>query len=96
MVCRKEIGHLLIKLAEVILDQAEFVQGELEQAAVDRMQRRAGAESVAQLRGRGPQARGRERREGGRIGCAVRQRLQHAAGTDAEQVRHETGYPQVV
>ena len=42
--------------------------------------------------GRGTQARGRECREGGRIGFTVRQRLQHAAGADAEQVRHEAGH----
>ena len=41
---------------------------------------------------RGAQARGRERREGGRIGFAVRQRLQHAAGADAQQVRDEAGH----
>jgi hypothetical protein len=56
------------------------------------MQRRTRLEGIAQLLGRGTQARGREYRKGSRIGFAVRQRLQHAAGTDAEQVRHEAGH----
>jgi hypothetical protein len=30
--------------------------------------------------------------KGSRIGFAGRQRLRHAAGTDAEQVRHEAGH----
>jgi hypothetical protein len=56
------------------------------------MQRRASLEGITQLLGRGTQARGRECREGGRVGFAVRQRLQHAGGTDAKQVRHEAGH----
>ena len=38
MVYRKQVGHLLIELAEVILDHAQFFQRELQQSAVDRMQ----------------------------------------------------------
>ena len=56
------------------------------------MQRRARLEGIAQLLGRGAQARVRERRQGGRIRFAVRQRLQHAAGADAQQVGHEAGH----
>ena len=83
---REKVGHLLIELAEVILDHTQFFQRELQQPTVNGMQRRTPLESVAQLLGRGTQTRGRERRQGGRIRFAVRQRLQHAAGTDAEQV----------
>ena len=50
------------------------------------MQRRTRLKGIAQLLGCGTQARGRERRQGSRIRFAVRQRLQHAAGTDAEQI----------
>jgi hypothetical protein len=50
------------------------------------MQRRTRLKGIAPLLGRGTQPRGRECRKGGRIGFAVRQRLQYAAGTDAEQV----------
>ena len=92
VVGREQVGHLLIELAEVILDHAQFFERELQQPTVDRMQRRTRLEGIAQLLGRGAQARGREGREGGRIGLAIRQRLQHAAGTDAEQVRHEAGH----
>jgi hypothetical protein len=56
------------------------------------MQRRICLAGVAQLLGRGTRAPGRECRQGGRIGFAVRQGLQHAAGTDAEQIRHEAGH----
>jgi hypothetical protein len=83
---REQICHLLIELAEVIRDHTQFFEGELQQPTVDRMQRRTRLEGIAQLPGRGSQARGRERRQGARIRFAVRQRLQHAAGTDAEQV----------
>ena len=89
--CREQIGHLLIELTEMILDHAQFFEGEFQQRG-NRMQRRTRLEGIAQLLGGGTQARGRERREGGGIGFAVRQRLQHAAGTDAEQVRHEAGH----
>jgi hypothetical protein len=84
VVCPEQVGHLLIKLPEVILNHAQLFQGELQQPAVDRMQRRTRLESIAQLRRRGAQARGRERREGGGIGLALRHRLQHAAGADAQ------------
>jgi hypothetical protein len=92
VVGREKVGHLLIELAEVILDHARFFQRELQQPTANRVQRRTRLEGIAQLIGRGTQARGRECRKGGRIGSAVRQRLQHAAGTDAEQVRHEAGH----
>jgi hypothetical protein len=55
------------------------------------MQRRTHLEGIAQLRRCGPQARGCESREGGRIRLTVRHGLQHAARADAEQVRHDTG-----
>jgi hypothetical protein len=79
-------------LAEVILNQPQFFQRELQQPAVHRVQRRTRLKGIAQLLRRGTQARGRERRQGGRICFAVRQRLQQAAGTDAEQVGHEARY----
>jgi hypothetical protein len=40
VVSREQVGHLLIELAEVILDHAQFFQRELQQPAVDEMQRR--------------------------------------------------------
>ena len=76
----------------MIFDHAQFFQGELEQTTVNRMQRRTRLEGVARLLGRGTQARGRECRKGGRIGLAVGQGLQHAAGTNAEQIRHQAGH----
>ena len=89
MVCRKQVGHLLIELSEVILDHAQLFQRELQQPTVDRMQCRTRLESIAQLRRRGTQARGRELREGGGIRLTLCQRLQHAAGADAQQVRDD-------
>ena len=70
----------------------QFFQRELQQPPVNRMQRRTRLEGVAQLLGRGTQARGREGRKGDRIGFAVRHGLQHPAGTDAEQIRHQAGH----
>jgi hypothetical protein len=49
VMCREQIGHLLIELSEVVLDHAQFVQRELQQPAVDRTQRRTGLEGIAQL-----------------------------------------------
>jgi hypothetical protein len=59
-------------------------------STIDRMQRRGRLEGIAQLLGRGAQARGGKRCEGGRIGFAVGERLQHATGADAQQVRDDT------
>ena len=56
------------------------------------MQQPTRTEGVAQLCRRRPPARGRQCGQGGRIGFAVRERLQHAPGADAQQVRHEAGH----
>ena len=40
MVGPQKVGHLLIELAEVILDHAQFFQRELQQSTVNRMQGR--------------------------------------------------------
>jgi hypothetical protein len=77
-------------LAQVILDHPQLFQGEREQSTVDRMQRRGRVEGIAQLVGRGAQARGGQPGEGGGIGFAVGERLQHATGADAQQVRDDT------
>ena len=61
--CREQVGHLLIELAEVILDHAQFFQRELQQPPVNRMQRRTRLEGIAQLLGRRAQAAVRECRE---------------------------------
>jgi hypothetical protein len=79
--CREQIGHLLIELAEVILDQAQFFERELQQAAVDRMQRRAHLEGIAQLGRCGSQTGGRKCRESRRISFTIRQGLQHPGHT---------------
>jgi hypothetical protein len=56
------------------------------------MQRSTRLKGIAQLFWRRRQARGCECGEGGRIGFAVRQGLQHATGADAEQVGHHAGH----
>jgi hypothetical protein len=56
MVYRKQVGHLLIELSEVILDHAQLFQRELQQPTVDRMQCRTRLERIAQLLRRGTQA----------------------------------------
>jgi hypothetical protein len=85
----------LIELAQVILDQTQFFQRERKQSTVDRMQRRGRLEGIAQLFGRGAQARGGQRGDGGWIGFAVGERLQHATGADAQQVRDDTRHLEV-
>jgi hypothetical protein len=55
-----QVGHLLIELAKVILDDAQCFQRERQQPAVNRMQRRTRVEGITQLLGRGTQPRGRE------------------------------------
>jgi hypothetical protein len=46
---REELGHLVIKLAEVILDQTQFFQGQLQQPAIHGIEGRARPEGVGQL-----------------------------------------------
>ena len=46
VVGREQVGHLLIELAEVILDHAQFFQRE-PQPTVNRMQRRTRLEGIA-------------------------------------------------
>jgi hypothetical protein len=46
----QELRHLLIELAEVILDQSQFFQRQLQKPAVHGIQRRARTQGVAQLR----------------------------------------------
>ena len=65
VVRREQVGHLLIELAQMILDHAQFFQRESEQSTVDRMQRRGRVEGLAQLLGCGAQARGGEHGDGG-------------------------------
>ena len=84
VVSREQVGHLLIELAEVVFDHAQFFQRELQEPTVDRMQCPTRMEGIAQLLRRGAQARGGERCEGGGIGLALRQRLQHPTGADAQ------------
>ena len=59
------LEHLLIELAEVILDHAQFLECELQKPTVNRMQCPPGAEGVTQLVRGGSQARRREGREDG-------------------------------
>jgi hypothetical protein len=45
----EQVGHLLIELAKVILDHAQFFQRELQQPPVHRTERRTGLEGIAEL-----------------------------------------------
>ena len=49
----EEVGHLLIQLAEMVLDQSQFFQRQLQKPPIHRIQRRARPEGVAQLVRRG-------------------------------------------
>jgi hypothetical protein len=74
----EQVGHLLIELAEVILNHAQFFQRELQQPTVDGMQRRTYLEGIAQLGRCGSQTRGRKCRESSRIRftiCSIRRAL---------------------
>ena len=82
--------RMLHALAEGETDPQLF-QRELQQPTVDRMQRRARLEGIAQLRRRRAQARVRQRRQGDGIRLAIRQRLQHASCAGAQQIRDEAG-----
>src|SRR5207244_271752 len=56
MMLGEEVGHLLIELAEVVLDQSQFVQRQLQEPAIHRIQRRACPEGVGQLSARRAEA----------------------------------------
>jgi hypothetical protein len=49
MMFSREVRHLLIELAEVVLDQAQFVQRQLQEPAIHGIQRRARTEGIGQL-----------------------------------------------
>ena len=54
MMVSEQLRHLLIELDEVIFDHAQFVQRQLHQSPVHRVEIRARAERVAQLLRRCP------------------------------------------
>ena len=53
VMCGEQARHFLVELADLFLDQVQFVQRHLQKPPVDGMQRRADAERVAQLFRRG-------------------------------------------
>jgi hypothetical protein len=91
LVLAEQTGHLLVQLADLLVDQSQFLQRHLQQPPVDSVQLRTGTQRVAQLFRGGAQALIRQRRQSGRAGFPVRERLQHAPGTDAQQIRDEAG-----
>jgi hypothetical protein len=86
----EERRHLLIELAEVILDHAQFFQGQPHESPIYGMEIHARTQGGAQLVGRGTQPRIRQRRQRRRIGLAIGEDLQHAAGAGAQQIGDDT------
>jgi hypothetical protein len=54
MMRRQEVGHVLIELAQMRLQQPQFVQGKREEPPIHGMQRGAGLERISQLIRRRP------------------------------------------
>jgi hypothetical protein len=52
----EQLRHLLIELGQVVFDRPQFIERQLHQPPIHRMQIRARPEGVAQLLGRGPQS----------------------------------------
>jgi hypothetical protein len=48
VVGREQVGHLLIKLGELVFEEAQFVERQLHQPPIDGMKIRARTEGVAQ------------------------------------------------
>ena len=74
----------------MVFDQAQFLQRQLHQPPIHRMEIRARVEGVAQLVGRRPQALVRQCGQRRRIRFAVSDCLQHAACAGAQQIGHDT------
>jgi hypothetical protein len=71
MMLREQVGHLLIELAKVLLDQSQFLERQLQQPTIHRMQRRARAQGVGQLSGCRAEALVGQRRHCGRVSLAI-------------------------
>jgi len=82
--------HLLVQLADPLLDQLQLFERHLHQPAVDRVELRARTPCIAPLRRRRASA-GRPRRPNQPDQFPLCQRLQHPPCTCAEQIRNQTG-----
>jgi len=83
--------HLLVQLADLLVDQLQLLQEHLQQSAVDWVELGAGAECVAQLCRCGAQILICQRSQSCWIGFSVGKRLQHPPCTRPQQIRHQAG-----
>jgi len=79
----------LIKLAQLLGDEIQFGQRQVQEPAIHGMERHASAQRVGQVVRRGAQALIGQRGDHHRIGATVRDGLQHATGTDTQEIRHD-------
>src|SRR5438128_2241293 len=81
--------HLLVQLADLLVDQLQLLQEHLQQSAVDWVELGAGAECVAQLCRCGAQILICQRSQSCWLGFSVGKRLQHPPCTRPQQIRHQ-------
>jgi len=84
---REQRRHLLVELTDVLLDELQLLQRHLQQSAVDRIEFRARPERVAQLFRGGPQLLICQGGQSCWLRFSIGERMQHASGTGAQQVR---------
>jgi len=87
LVRMEQTGHLLVQLADLLLEELQLLQRHLQEPSVHGLEVRARAERVAQLFRCGAQALIGQSSQSCRVGFSLSQRHQHAPGTGAQQIR---------
>ena len=87
----EQTGHLLVQLADLLLEELQLLQHHLQQPSVHGLEFRARTERIAQLFRGGSQLLISQSGQSRRVGFSLSQRLQHAASTSAQQIRDQAG-----
>jgi hypothetical protein len=88
LVLTEQTGDLLIELADLLLKELQLLQCHLQQPPIDGVELCACAQRIAQLFGRGSQLLIGQDSQSRRVGFTISERLQHAPGTGAQQIRN--------
>src|SRR5262249_15069845 len=77
---------LLVQLTDLLLEDLQVLQGHFQEPSVHGLELRARAEGITQLFRRSSQPLMGQSRQSCRISFSISQCLQHAPGTNAEQI----------
>jgi len=87
----EQIGHLLVELANLLLQQVPLLKRHLHQSTINRIEFLACAERIRQLLLRGTQAPIAEGGERRGVTLSLGERLQDPSPAEAQQVRDQAG-----